>query len=751
MTSTQLIEGGLALQCRFDGVVLEVLWDDFGFKEQLKPPANFFTLFDTASVKKSLAFVLQVKEYGVAFDWDIDVLVDDCPISLCFSSAQIDGCLLILACTHRERHQKIYEGLNHVINKQIDSLRDFSRNHSRQTADDASASMVPDYGRTDMINDMLILNNRLVNAERELARKNAELKRLSHTLSKDLYLAHRILHASGEAVIVSDRDRKVVDVNSAYTAITGYTKQDVLGQSLRFNEYSEDAHIANDEIWDGVRSQGVWQGECMGRRKNGERFSKWLSISAVPDDNGDITHYVVNFSDISRLKYAEAQWQKLAFYDSLTNLPNRTMYKDRLKQAIAQASREGESLVLLFIDLDDFKVVNDSLGHEAGDELLCETAQRLSGCTREADSIYRLGGDEFTVIVHACHHELDIKQLCDKIIHVLSAPFSIQDKTVKIGASIGIARYPTDGREPDVLTKNADAAMYAAKANGRNTSCFFSKALGDRVDHYLTLRTQITQGLELREFIVYLQPEIEMATGRIVSMEALVRWQHPSRGLLMPDEFIPIAEQSGLIVDLGEFVLCEALDMVKQLRDSEWPDMRVAVNVSGRQMSQPLFTEKVINHLAERGLPGQALIIEITESMVLGNLDHAVKVLDQLKRHQIDIAIDDFGTGYSSLSHLRRLPVTFVKIDKSFVSDADEAHESQVIIRAILAMAKSLGIKVVAEGVERSAQDAMLQTMLCEFGQGYWYSRPVPYQQLLDYLNLKRPLPEMAVCGELIT
>lgn len=738
MSPTNSLGHGLAVVCNFDGSIAEVICDDFGVKDKLLTASHFVCLFAQASVQKGLAFFLEVKEHGAAFDWEIDVDIDSVPTALCFSAASLGDRLLITASLAWQGHNKIYEGLSRVINKQVNNLRMLSKASQGANANKKPDTQVDQQINIGMITDMLALNNRLVNAERQLARKNAELRRMSSVMSKDLHLAHRILHFSGEAVMVADRDCRVVDVNSAFTSITGYSNSEAVGKELQLIEPGYDKDDITPDIWQALANQGIWQGECTGRRKNGETFPKWLSISVVPDETGDVCNYVVNFSDISRLKYAEEQWQRLAFYDSLTNLPNRTLFKDRLQQSIAQANRDQESLALLFIDLDDFKVVNDSLGHDAGDWLLAETAHRLEDCTRETDTIYRLGGDEFTVIVHGCPNDLDVMQLCDKIINTLATPFLIKNNPVHIGSSIGIARYPSDGMDPDSLTKNADTAMYAAKANGRNTSCFFSKSLGDKVTKYLNLRAQIALGLQRNEFLVYLQPEIDLISGQVVSMEALLRWQHPTRGLVSPDEFIPVAEESGLMVELGEFVLCESLRIVRRLRGLGWKDMRIAVNVSGRQMVVPQFANMIVNRLHEYGLSGDALIIEITESMILGNLDSVISVLRQLTDAGIETAIDDFGTGYSSLNHLRRLPVEFLKIDKSFVADADEALESKTIIRAILAMAKSLGIKTIAEGIERPAQAVLLEELGCQIGQGYLYAKPLAYDKFLEFISSNR-------------
>ncbi len=725
---------GIAFVCNYDGKILEVIWDDFGCRDTLIELSHFVSIFDSGSIQKGLAFFLYVKEHGVAFGWEINLFLKGMIYPFHFTAATLGDRLVILGSSAWQGHNKIYEGMSQVISDQVNNMRALTR--SSRLSNNHEIMELSDKFNSEIIREMLELNNRLVNAERQLARKNAELRRISAVLTKDLYLAQRVVQCSGEAVIVVDGDHKIIDVNSAYTGITGYTKQESIGTQLSLIDRSNEEVNAIAIIWEIVAKQGHWQGECWGRRKCGEIFPKWLSVSVVLNNIGEPHHYVIIFSDISRLKHAEERWQHLAFYDSLTNLPNRTLFKDRLEQAIVQASRDGKTLALLYIDLDDFKAVNDSLGHEAGDRLLNETAQRLNSATRETDTIYRLGGDEFTIIVYDCKDEFRIIQLCNKIIHVLSESFKINESFVHIGASIGVARFPMDGQESDVLIKNADAAMYAAKESGRNTSRFFSKSLGEKVVNYLNMKTQIAQGLQNKEFCLFLQPEIDLLSGNILSIEALVRWQHPRRGLVEPDDFIPIAEESGLIIELGEFVMCEAIRFVRCLSDLGWNKLRIAVNVSGRQMALPGFTQFIINQLNENKVNGYSLILEITESMVLGNLEHSIEVLQALKAHGIQTAIDDFGTGYSSLSYLHRLPVEFLKIDKSFIKDADCNSESKPIICAISAMAKSLGIKTIAEGIERQTQEVILKELGCDIGQGYLYSKPLSYDDFVVFMKV---------------
>ncbi|WP_144289993.1 bifunctional diguanylate cyclase/phosphodiesterase [Ideonella sp. A 288] len=735
MSETFASNSGVALVCNYDGLVTEVLWDDLEVSAPLADQSHMACLFDPGSVQKALGLIMQVKERGAAFGWELNVAGAGNPRPLNFEAAVVGNRILLLASATPHDESRLYDGLSHVISEQINSLRALSKHKAGRGKGKRAETELSSHFTHEMFRDMLELNNRLVNAERELARKNGELRRLSAVLRKDLHLAHRVLQSSGEAVVVTDHDRRVVDVNQAFTAITGFTKAEQLGTVHALGEPGQHPVGFIDAIWDQVARTGSWQGECTGRRKGGESFPRWLTVSAVPDDSGALRHYVINFSDITRLKHAEERWQRLAFYDSLTHLPNRVLFKDRLQQAMARARRDIGPLALLFIDLDEFKIVNDSLGHDAGDQLLCIAARRIEACVRQADSLARLGGDEFTVIMHGSPSESDVLHVCEKIIQAINLPFDIGGQSVRIGASIGIARFPNDGSEPDTLIKNADTAMYAAKSAGRNTSRYYSPALGEDIARQLKVKTQIAQGLQRGEFTLELQPVVDLAGGLVRSLEALLRWNHPERGPIAPDQFIPIAEDSGLIVELGEFVVRQAVQLARELRSDTWPQARVAVNVSRRQLAAPGLADFIVGELDRCGLPGSALIVEVTESMVMSDIDHAAQVLNRLREAGVSAAIDDFGTGYSSLNSLRRLPVEFLKIDKTFVADVDVSRESESIISAISAMAHGLGLNIVAEGVERQGQLDVLLQVGCDSAQGYWFARPMSLDKLRPLLG----------------
>lgn len=734
-------DAGFAFVMDFNGKVIEILWDNFGF-EKIESE-HFLCLVDPEYIREGLKLFSTVTERGVAFNW---------PLKLKYRNKNIDSLLsattLIdqIICMVTLRNP---EGLSLITDEDYE-FSDLEQNEFNPSevfinysSKDDDLTVDESASGSKMITDMMKMNNMLINTERQLARKTAELTRLSSQMSRDLHLAEKVLEFTGEALLVLDKNSTVIYVNSAFIEITGYSKSEVISKPMSLVDESDNPAFSTDDIMKAVREKKIWRGEYICRKKDGSRFTKLLSVSMIPDDNGLADYYIACFTDISRLKNAEEQWQFLAYYDSLTKLPNRTLYKDRLQQAIAKSHRSQDSLALLFLDLDDFKIINDSLGHDAGDALLCEFTHLIQHSIRKTDTVYRLGGDEFTIILQDCDSNLDIVMLCDKLIRSMKDPIYISGHKIHIGVSIGIARYPEDGHTVDELTKHADVAMYAAKNNGKNRSRFFSSSLGDRVSSQLNLRSEISQGLENGEFFVCLQPEIDLKSGRIIAGEALARWRHPSRGLVSPDEFISAAEESGLIVRLGEFVMHESLDITSNLRRSGHPQFRVAVNVSSRQLASSDFVSMVIGILREMELPGSALIIEITETMVLEDVEHVINILKELREHGVEAAMDDFGTGYSSLRYLHLLPISYLKIDKSFITEIDTDEDKKTIVRTILAMTHTLGIKSVAEGIEQLAHQEILSGLSCDVGQGYYFSKPLPPKEFGKFLMNNGLQPEM--------
>jgi diguanylate cyclase (GGDEF)-like protein len=439
--------------------------------------------------------------------------------------------------------------------------------------------------------------------------------------------------------------------------------------------------------------------------------------------------------DISQQKAAEEKLEKLAFYDPLTQLPNRALFRERLNQEILLSKRSQVQSGLFFIDLDHFKHVNDTLGHDYGDELLIQVASRLGSCLRESDTVCRLGGDEFTVILAGVHKIEDVGHIAKTIIEQLQTVFNVNGSEVFIGGSIGIAICPENGEDFETLTKNADIAMYRAKESGRGTYKFFTKDMDEKNSIRLALEGDLRMAVEKEQLTVYYQPKIDIASGKIHSMEALVRWVHPVKGIISPGDFIPLAEETGLIIPLGEWVLRESCRQLKQWWDGGMPNIRVAVNLSGLQFQAPNLVEKVNAILEETGLPATGLELEITESMAMDGVEKAIEIVQKLRNLGVQISIDDFGTGYSSLSHLKKFPLHAVKIDQSFVRDLTNDSDDAAIVASILSLAKAMNLRVVAEGVENIEQLKYLKDRDCSEVQGFYFSKPVPAQEFKDLMQ----------------
>ena len=546
--------------------------------------------------------------------------------------------------------------------------------------------------------------------------------------------AATVFENTGDGVMIADADNRIIAVNRAFTVITGYTPDEVIGQTPRLLRSGRHGEAYYRAMWDGVHDAGHWQGEIWNRRKNGELFPELLTLSVVRDDRGKVTNYVGVFSDISRMKETEARLQHLAHYDALTDLPNRVLLNLRLAHGVERVHRSGELLAVLFLDIDRFKNVNDSLGHPVGDELLIEIARRLRSRIRAEDTLARLGGDEFVILLDRVRHANDVADFAQEIIDLLNQSFQLASgQEVFVGASIGISLYPLDTEDATQLISDADAALYQAKEAGRNVYRFYTADLTRAAHDRLAMEVALRRALERKEFVLHYQPVVAVESGEIVGAEALVRWNHPAEGMIAPLRFIPLAEETGLIVPLGEWVLETACRQGRAWLD-QGLRLSVAVNLSTRQFRSSDLPGTVRDILERTGFPAAMLDLEITESTVMEDADRAVDTLAALKRLGVQLSVDDFGTGYSSLAYLKRFAVDTLKIDRSFVSDIADDENDRMIVATVVAMAHQMRLGVIAEGVESDAQLAFLSSLGCETYQGYLVGRPMPAEDFVSAL-----------------
>jgi diguanylate cyclase (GGDEF)-like protein/PAS domain S-box-containing protein len=549
-----------------------------------------------------------------------------------------------------------------------------------------------------------------------------------------LQQAVQIIKHTMEGVLITDSQGMIDSVNPAFTEITGYCEDEIIDRHPRILISNRHAPEFFDAVWREVRETGSWRGETWNQRKNGEIYPAWMTISCVKDDHENIVHYVAVFSDITSIKQTQSQLEHLAHHDSLTNLPNRLLFEDRLEHAIAQAKRQKRQLAVLFLDLDRFKNINDSLGHAMGDELLKEVAARLQNILRDDDTAARLGGDEFTVLVENIEDPSQAAVVASKIQEKFKAPFRIAGRELHITTSIGISIYPEDGKDVADLTKNADAAMYQAKEQGRNSYRYYTVELTRTAFERLLLETELRGALRQEQLLLYYQPQISLHNGEMTGAEAVLRWHHPRLGIIPPARFIPLAEESGLIHEIGSWVLQEACEQTRYLHQQGLFHGRMAINLSVRQIMQTDLILRFEQIIGESGCPPDMLQLEVTEGIFMGQMKHSVPVLDVFKKLGVSIAIDDFGTGYSSLSYLKQLPIDKLKIDRSFIRDMPHDSDAVAITQAIVSLGKNLGLRITAEGIETMAQQALLQKMGCQEGQGYLYSPPVPAETFEEML-----------------
>lgn len=537
-----------------------------------------------------------------------------------------------------------------------------------------------------------------------------------------------------EGMMITDANRMVLRVNLAFTAITGYSGEDVIGKRMNFLKSDHHDGRFYAAIWAAVRRQGSWQGEVWNRIKNGEVHPHWVIISAVKDSDDIVTHYVGALTDITERKKADARIAELAFFDQLTGLPNRALLLDRLKQAMATSARSGDFAALLFIDLDNFKSLNDSLGHGKGDLLLAQVAQRLLLCVREGDTVARLGGDEFVVVLNELSTSeveagANTRTVAKKILDALNQSYQLGDVWHHSSASMGATLVQGQVATADDLMKQADLAMYRTKESGRNALCFFDPEMETAVLERVAMEKDLFLAIQANQFLLYYQAQV-VDNGRLTGAEVLIRWQHPQRGLVSPAEFIPLAEQTGLILPLGQWVLETACAQLAHWSSQiEMSHLMVAVNVSARQFRQVDFVDRVLAVLERTGANPSRLKLELTESLLVDNVKEVIQKMTALRARGVSFSLDDFGTGYSSLSYLKRLPLNQLKIDQSFVRDVLVDPNDAAIAGTIVALANSLGLAVIAEGVETESQRDFLAMQGCHAYQGYLFGRPVPLQE----------------------
>ncbi len=550
-------------------------------------------------------------------------------------------------------------------------------------------------------------------------------------------LLEALMTTSREGVTVTSPRGIIEWVNPAFTAITGYQAEEVLGQNprvLKSDRHDDDFYA---DMWRQLAQKGRWEGEIWNRRKSGEAYPEWLCISAVRGPDGAVQRYVAVFHDLSEVKRSRELILQQAYHDALTNLPNRHLFLDRLGMALRQ-TRSGSVLAVVCLDLDRFKAINESLSHVHGDLVLIEVAHRLGLLLRQADTLSRFDGDTFFLLLTGLRDAEDAAHVAGRVLSCLADPVVIQGQELHVAASLGITVAPADGSDPLALVRNAEMAMYTAKRMGRSSYHFFTEDLGAKVVRGLQLENDMRTALARGEFVLHYQPKVDMATGRVSGMEALVRWVRPDGALVSPAEFIPLAEETGLFIPLGTWVLEEACRQTREWADAGLTGLRGAVNVSARQMEQPGLAGRVLDVLRRTGLPPASLELEITETVFMEGFTAARDCLGALADKGVSVALDDFGTGYSSLAYLKRLPISTLKIDKSFIDGLPGDAEDAAIVTSVVAIARNLGLTVVAEGVETPAQLEFLRGLDCCGGfQGYLFSRPLPAKEFARLLRQK--------------
>ena len=561
---------------------------------------------------------------------------------------------------------------------------------------------------------------------------DAEQRRRAESWADKLHLA---VEQSPASVFIADLDQRIEYVNEIFVETSGYPKEEVLGKTTHMLRPANLDAAPYESMWESARRGERWQGELQTQRRDGSLFWERMLVSPLKDATGKVSSCVFIKEDITEREETRRRIEQLAYHDALTGLPNRLLLRDRFSQVQALAHRMHSRVALMYLDLDRFKTINDSLGHPVGDDLLKAVVARLKGCVRESDTISRQGGDEFIVLLGDVRDGEAASRVADKIHQRMADPIEVQGHLLSTSFSIGVALYPDDGDDFDILLKKADTAMYHAKEAGRNIHRFFTEQMNAKVVEHLLLETRLRQALENNEFVLHYQPQIDLQNGTIVGVEALIRWINPEGGVIAPGRFIPIAEDSGLIVPIGNWVLGEACRQAREWQQSGLPPFTVAVNLSATQFRRQDLINNVINALVLADLDSQWLELELTESILIQDTEATLDSVRRLKALGVKLSVDDFGTGYSSLTYLKRFAVDKLKIDQSFVRDLLTDPEDAAIVRAIIQMAHSLKLKTIAEGVENEELGNLLREFQCDEIQGYWLARPMPHDELASFVR----------------
>ncbi len=635
---------------------------------------------------------------------------------------------VLVIVNYRQQLNELYASiLESTIHKQSRTLLD-AHNKSFQASLNKAANI-----RLGFYLAALLLIISIILTLRSLKIASTKLSKNERTLS----LAATVFEHSPDGILFSNADNKIIQINHAFTELTGYSIEDVIGKDPGMLSSGNQSNEFYQTMWQKIHTQGKWSGEIYNRRKNGEIYPERITIIAIKNDQNKLTHYISIFNDLSQAKKAEQHIHFLAHYDPLTHLPNRTLFTERLKQAILKSKRSRKSIALLFIDLDRFKEINDSFGHKAGDELLIQVAHDIKSCTRESDNAARFGGDEFIITLEELTHEeliVSTPIVAAKILKALAHKYTLKLTHAYIGASIGIAIYPEDALTADTLLQSADMAMYHAKELGKNNYQYYSSQLNEKAKRRAYIERELRQALNRKQLLLYYQPQYNIISKKIEGFEALLRWKHPDLGLIHPHEFIPIAEESELIITIGLWVLQTAVKQLLVWQQSFNPKLLMAINVSVKQLENNKLSQSVENLLEITQLSPEYLELEVTENLSVDDNSVTLTNLHKLDKLGVQISMDDFGTGYSNMSYLKKFPLGRIKIDRSFITNIPQDNNDSAIACAIIAMAQSFNFKVIAEGIETKQQEEFLLKNGCSTGQGYLFSKPLSSEDATIFL-----------------